>query len=205
MTTIIRSAEEPDIPYLYDICIRTGDKGNDASSLFYDPHLLGHYYAAPYFFYDRSVCFVVAEDGIPKGYIVAATDTVIFRRWLNEMWLPPLREHYTGYFPAEKVRSPLEQSIITLIHAPPRADPAWIHSFPAHLHIDLLPDVQHRGYGRALMEKLIAALCRRGIPGIHLGVDVENRGARIFYQKTGFMQLEEREWGFTLGKNLNPD
>jgi hypothetical protein len=36
---IIRKAVLSDIPYLYDICLKTGDKGNDASALFYDPYI----------------------------------------------------------------------------------------------------------------------------------------------------------------------
>src|SRR5690606_2707699 len=40
---------------------------------------------------------------------------------------------------------------------------------PAHLHIDLLPQLQRRGLGSRLLDTLRAALADRGVPGVHLG------------------------------------
>ncbi|MDR2797203.1 MAG: hypothetical protein LBB80_02570 [Treponema sp.] len=61
MAVLVRPACGSDLPYLYEICLKTGDAGNDASGLFYDPLLLGQYYGAPYFFYDPSLCFVAKD------------------------------------------------------------------------------------------------------------------------------------------------
>jgi hypothetical protein len=57
--TIIRRAALSDLPYLYEICLKTGDAGKDASALFNDPYLMGQYYATPYLLFPAGICFVV--------------------------------------------------------------------------------------------------------------------------------------------------
>jgi ribosomal protein S18 acetylase RimI-like enzyme len=66
---------------------------------------------------------------------------------------------------------------------------AELDDFPAHLHIDLLPELQGQGFGRQLMRTVLAELHRRGIPGVHLGVSPTNLPARAFYRKIGFRPL----------------
>ena len=60
---------------------------------------------------------------------------------------------------------------------------------PSHLHIDLLPRAQSRGYGRRMMEMVMDKLRRRGAPGAHLGVSMANTPAFGFYQRLGFSEL----------------
>jgi len=221
MALLIRPATQSDIPYLYKICIETGDSGKDASALFHDPWLLGQYYAAPYLFHDISLCFIAEENLVPKGYILGTADTAAFNRWFETEWLPPLRRRYPApasapepavtavpaSAPAPLFRSETERALIATIHNPVTApDPAfkpWIAEHPAHLHIDLLPDLQGKGCGRTLLETLLAALAARACPGIHLGVSGTNTGAIGFYKKTGFTVLEEEEWGLIMGKRIS--
>jgi ribosomal protein S18 acetylase RimI-like enzyme len=61
--------------------------------------------------------------------------------------------------------------------------------FPSHLHIDLLPRVQRRGYGRRMLERLMDVLKRRGSPGAHLGLSARNARAFGFYRRLGFREL----------------
>ncbi len=58
--------------------------------------------------------------------------------------------------------------------------------FPAHLHIDLLPEAQGQGLGRALMRDAAARLVAEGVPGIHLAYDPANVGAAAFYDRLGW-------------------
>lgn len=202
----VRRAAGPDLPYCYEICLKTGDDGKDASAFFSDPLLLGQYYAAPYFFYDLSLCFVVEGDRLPRGYILAAADTPAFNRWMETQWLPPLRHRYPRPFPSAK--SDKEQNLITLLHRPlvppdnsaPPPAPPWLASYPAHLHIDLLPELQGQGWGRVLMETLLGELWSRGCPGIHLGLSAVNTAALAFYTRLDFSILQEEPWGFVMGK-----
>jgi GNAT superfamily N-acetyltransferase len=188
--------------------LKTGEEGKDASGLFSDPLLLGQYYAAPYFFYDLSLCFVVEGDGLPKGYLLAAADTPAFNRWMETQWLPTLRRRYPRPFPSAK--SEQERNLVTLIHHPltppddtsPPPVPFRIGAYPAHFHIDLLPELQGRGWGRALVETLLEELRNRRCPGIHLGVSANNTGALAFYTRLGFSILEKTPWGFVMGRGV---
>ncbi|MDR3114982.1 MAG: GNAT family N-acetyltransferase [Treponema sp.] len=205
MAVLVRPACGPDLPYFYEICLKTGDAGKDASGLFYDPFLLGQYYSAPYFFYDQRLCFVAEAGGIPQGYILAAQETRAFNLWMEQVWLPPLRRRYPEPYPGERIQSPAEGQAVSLLHRsllPADPPPRWWSSYPAHLHIDLLPAIQGQGVGKALMHSLFTALERRGCPGVHLGVGKANTGAIAFYGKRGFSVLQEQEQVLILGKTL---
>jgi len=177
----------------------------DATSLYFDQYLLGHYYAAPYLVFPEGICFVVESERRPQGYILAVPDTTAFRQWMEEQWLPPLRKHYQKPFPSELIRSEKEGRIIELLHIcqfPVEKNASWLTDYPAHLHIDLLPSLQGKGMGRALMTALFTELEKQKVPGLHLGVSASNIGAVAFYRKIGFSVLEEHEWGFTMGKQI---
>jgi ribosomal protein S18 acetylase RimI-like enzyme len=201
---IIRRAVISDIPYLYEICLKTGDSGKDASALYNDPYVVGQFYAAPYLVYPEGVCFVAEHEYRPQGYIVAAPDTIAFRKWMDIEWLPPLRERYPQSLPPEIIRSDMEKNIISNFHQIQFPmfidDKPWFNDYPAHLHIDLLPNLQGKGCGRLLVNSLCDELARQGVPGIHLGVGTNNQGAIAFYQKTGFTILVEAPWVLVMGK-----
>ena len=60
---------------------------------------------------------------------------------------------------------------------------------PAHLHIDLLPELQGQGWGRRLIDTLAGALRERGVSGLHLVASADNTGALAFYARLGFTPL----------------
>ena len=200
----IRKAVMSDLPYVYEICLKTGDSGKDATNLFYDPYLIGHYYAAPYLVYPKSICFVAEYQYRPQGYIIATPDTAAFGKWMEEEWLVPLRNRYNQPTPEALIRSEKEAHIINEIHNqhyPVDEDDQIIYAeYPAHLHIDMLPSLQGKGLGRTLTDTLFAELKQQGVPGLHLGVSNSNQGAVAFYNKLGFSVLKEHDWGFTMGK-----
>jgi len=204
---IIRKAQKSDIPYIYEICLKTGDAGKDAEDLYLDHYLIGNYYAAPYFFFPEGICFVAEYQYRPQGYIIAAPDTAAFEKWMEEEWLPPLRSRYPLPFPQELTRSEKEAELIKIIYNkkfPLEKDyENWCKDYPAHLHIDMLPILQGKGLGRKLMNILFMELERQGIKGLHLGVSAENKNAVLFYQKLDFSVLKEHSWGFTMAKHLD--
>jgi ribosomal protein S18 acetylase RimI-like enzyme len=201
----IRRAVLSDLPYLYEICLKTGDESRDATPFFSDPYAIGQYYAAPYLVYPNGICFVADYEHRPQGYIVAVPDTVAFSRWMEEEWLPPLRKRYSE--PFQPSRSEKENGIIGLIlrrrFPVDMAAQPYLADYPAHLHIDLLPCIQQKGVGRKLMDSLFAELAQQKVKGLHLGVGASNTGAVAFYQKVGFTVLKEFIGGFTLGKLCN--
>jgi len=68
------------------------------------------------------------------------------------------------------------------------APPETLHDarWPAHLHINLLPEGRGKGLGRQLMETWHARLRARQAPGVHLGTMAENHNALRFFGLCGF-------------------
>ncbi len=132
----IRPYHPSDLVELYRICLRTGASGEDASELYLDPDILWHYYAAPYAVGEPSLCFVLTNDGMPCGYILGTRDSKTFVDWCEHHWFPPLRERYP--LPPVDDVSP-DARMMRLIHAGYHP-PEGLTEFPAHLHIDILPE-----------------------------------------------------------------
>lgn len=175
------------LPDVYRICLRTGDSGKDASGLYLDPHLLGHFYAAPYPVFEPELCFMLCDTEGACGYMLATADSKAFERWMETEWLPPLKAKYPLPDQTDESR---DARMIRIIH---RGYKAPVHSqrYPAHLHIDILPRAQGQGWGRRLLNTLLAHLRDRDIPGVHLSVGGRNRSGIAFYEHVGFKLLEE--------------
>jgi ribosomal protein S18 acetylase RimI-like enzyme len=185
---------------LYDICLRTGDAGRDATGLYRDPELLGHVYLGAYLALEPGLARVLRRaDGSPAGYVVAAADTTAFERACEQSWWPPLRARYP--LPAAADQSP-DAGLVRRIHTGISTVGPWLREHPAHLHVDLLPEAQGGGHGRRLLETVFAELAAAGVPGVHLGVARTNTGAIGFYRHLGLRTLEERPAGLVLGMRL---
>ena len=59
---LIRNMVAQDLPYVYDIALKTAFAGLDGTPYYYDKWAVGHYYAAPYFFFEPEVCFTALND-----------------------------------------------------------------------------------------------------------------------------------------------
>ncbi|MFI2295262.1 GNAT family N-acetyltransferase [Isoptericola sp. NPDC019571] len=185
---------------LYDVCLRTGDSGEDATGLYADGDLLGHVYLGAYLELDPELARVLRrEDGAAVGYCVATASTTDFERRCEERWWPALRARYDA--PAEDDESP-DARLLRTIYSPSRTETPWLAEFPAHLHVDLLPEAQGGGRGRRVLEATLDAVAATGAPGIHLGVGGRNVRAIGFYEHLGFRTLEHHPWGLTMGMRL---
>ncbi len=178
---IVRAATPNDRDALYDICVRTGDGGRDATSLIDEPDLYGHLYAGAYLALEPSLATVAVIDDHVVGYVIGALDTAAFEARCEAEWWPVLRERY----PLPAGGTELDRRFVEAIHHPRATPPAVIERYPSHLHIDLLPVAQGRGLGRRLMQHLFDQLRAAGSPGVHLGVDPRNEHAIGFYEHLG--------------------
>ena len=61
-----------------------------------------------------------------------------------------------------------------------------LKQYPAHLHIDILPDFQRQGWGSKLLEAFYGKMREVGVGGVHLGVLRESEGALKFYEGGGW-------------------
>lgn len=195
--TAIRSATIHDLPGVYRVCLQTGDSGQDGTGLYRNPDLLGHVYAGPYLLGQPDYAFVVADERGVAGYAFAAEDTRAFERWAESDWWPALREQY----PPLPGDSP-DAELIGLLHAPRLAPAEILHDYPAHLHIDLLSRLHGKGYGRALIELILARLRERRAKGVHLVAAAENLNAIAFYRHLGFTTLSADQDDELMGMRL---
>lgn len=186
---MIRRYHPRDLPALRRICLLTGDRGADGTGLFSDDGILPDLFLEPYVALSPETAWVVEAEGEPVGYLVSTLDTAAFaERWRSE-WTPEYRRRHPQ-------REPGAQWLDRI------ADEAnfWLDDgYPAHLHIDLLPEAQGRGAGRALMRQLGLAAIAAGVPGIHLVMSPENTAARAFYDRLGFVELAREGDAAVLG------
>lgn len=198
----IRPASPGDRDRLYEVCLRTGASGQDATASFADPSLLGHVYVGPYLALEPDLAFVLDLDGEVNGYVLGARDTARFERRCEQEWWPSLRERYPDP-PADRSWTE-DERMCHLIHHPVPTDPAVAADYPAHLHIDLLPGAQRSGHGRRLVEHLLSRLRTIGVRGVHLGVAAENERAIGFYRHLGMQPVRQESGTLLLGTWLTP-
>ena len=194
--TRIRPYRPGDLDELYRICLLTGDAGQDASSIYRDPRLLGHIFAAPYAVLEPALSFVAEDAAGVGGYIVGALDSQAFEQRLESDWWPGLRDRYPdppAGLPAAE-RTP-DQQMAHVIHHPWHTPDDLAARYPSHLHINLEPRLQASGYGSQLTSTLLTALRDRGSRGVHLYVLPANQRAAGFYLHMGFTKLSAGSGG----------
>lgn len=200
MPNNIRPMIAQDIPYLYDIAIKTANYGDDGNKLFNNPLSVGQYFSAPFFQFEPSLCFIATDyNSEPAGYLVGTSNTILFNSWLNTKWLPPLQTFYQS---AES-KSEEEHRVINKI-LKGKGQGLWEHSgYPAFLRLDLLPSIRNQGIGRSLIESYTSKLIEMKIPGVHLRIPTHNEKVIGFYERVGFTLLENTDRGFFMGKKLS--
>ena len=194
----IRKYHITDLSSLYRICLLTGYNGNDATPFLKDTDLVGHLFAAPYAFFEPDLCFILVKNSIPSGYILGTRDSMRFYEQCEKNWFPKLRERYP--LPIKKNDS-LESIFLQYLHQNHNVF-EWSKSYPAHLHIDILPNAQGKGYGRKLIEIFFTELQSQNIQGVHLIVSKSNQNAIGFYQQIGLQKLQELDESIVFGKKL---
>lgn len=193
----IEHARLHDLPGAYRVCLLTGDAGKDASGVIRDPDLLGHVYVGPYITRGLGTQLVAVDDQGVAGYLLSADDTLAYEAWAEAEWWPALRERY-----APLGDGSMDAELIGLIHSPERTPKELVAEYPAHLHIDLLERLRGKGMGRLLIERLVADLRARGVPGVHLGVDIANTNGIGFYEHLGFREVAREPGGLLMGMRV---
>lgn len=194
----IRPYQPSDLIWLYRICLGTGNSGSDGSHLYQDPDIIGHYYAAPYGVLEPDLAFILTHNERPCGYVLGAHDTATFGQRCEEIWFPLLRKQYP--LPAETDQS-RDANMIRAIHRGHELTNEF-PDYPAHLHIDILPEGQGQGWGRKMIETLLAQMQALTIGGVHLGVGKKNTNAIGFYEHVGFHKVKEYDTATVYGTRL---
>jgi ribosomal protein S18 acetylase RimI-like enzyme len=186
---VIRHAHAGDRPGAYRVCLLTGNHGDDAGPLYRDdPDALGRIFVGPYLEFEPELSLVLEDGEGICGYALGAFDSGQFYARYEREWRPRLCGEFAAPGGDATAWTPL-QRVYNAYHRPDYFCPEPYDEYPSHLHIDLLPRAQGRGYGRRMIGQLLKVLARRGSPGVHLGVSELNRRARGFYAHLGFREL----------------
>ena len=180
----IRKYHPKDEENLKNICIKT------ASDVFQGKKLtetaLTEVYCRYYIENEPENCFVVVDQNDEtKGYILCAKNYDAYKKIFQEKYLKTW-------------------NLATLImgHLSLRGLQDFAKKYPAHLHIDLLPECQSKGFGSRLIALLIEHLKEAKIPGLMLHVGGDNEGAIRFYKRCGFEKLHVDKLGVLMGMKL---
>lgn len=190
----VRPYRDGDNAALYEICLETTPDGAEA---FTDRRLPGEIYAGPYVEFEPGLAFVVEDEDDVSGYVLGARDTRSFEAVCETHWWPELRARY----PLDAFPDDPDARYVRALHHPHRAADDVVATYPSHLHIDLLPRTQGRGFGRVLIARLLNALAAAGSPGVHLGVGAYNTNAIGFYRHLGFDTLRESATALTMSRS----
>lgn len=182
----LRPFRPGDEPSLAEICLRTADAGADATGVLRDDDLWAEIFVLPYVARHPDLAVVVqTDDGRAAGYLVGTDDTDAFEEWFRTLWWPRFSARWAE--PGQERSRQADLLRYAYGRGPGREEHAA--RYPAHLHIDLLPELQGQGIGRRLIARYVKALRERGVPGVHLVATADNTGALAFYPRVGFTPL----------------
>jgi ribosomal protein S18 acetylase RimI-like enzyme len=183
----IRRYRPSDLDAVYDICVRTADGGADARGMYVDDRLMGDIFAVPYVTLEPQHAHVLDDGtGTAVGYVLGTADTATFARRYRDEWLLATAGRYPE--PADPPVTPSDM-MLSLHLNPERMVVPHLAGYPAHLHIDLLPEWQGKGFGRVLMDAFLASVHAAGAMKVHLGMAPTNTAARAFYDRLGFQEI----------------
>lgn len=184
----IRKARPEDLKQVEYVCRMTAGPGSRR-----DPEV-GNRVAKMYStYYIRECvdnCFVLADDDdTVVGYVLCEPNFKRFRKVYRKV---DVKHIYSLHKQSGKLAWHL-----------PIPYTVFGGKYPAHLHIDLMPDFQGAGYGTKMMEMLLEHLKSIGVKGVMLTTDEDNYGAIRFYERLGFKTLLCKFKFCAMGKQLN--
>ncbi len=204
--TDLRPFRAGDIDSLYAISLATGDRGGDASALHRDGRLIGHIYSAPYALLHPELAFVAEDSEGIGGFILGVIDTRAFEARLESDWWPALRRRYPDPGPRPDPDWSADQRRAFMIHRPTPAPEHVVAGYPAHLHMNLLPRLQGRGFGARALQHWLDAAVRMGAGGAHVTPNAQNLRAIRFWRAQGFDPIPDPapRGEVRLGRRLEP-
>jgi ribosomal protein S18 acetylase RimI-like enzyme len=194
----IRKYKPSDRSAIREITYRTGFKGEDLTGRGYfdDKELWFLIFIDYYCRYEPGHFFVAQEagGGAPVGFICGALDSrEQERRYQKNMpWRILLRALlYTSWRYWRSFKNLLAMNSMLEGDDPQKMAEIY-RLYPAHLHINILPEYQGVGLGARLMRTFETHLVDQQAPGVHLQTSNYNRKAVPFYQKMGFAIVLEK-------------
>lgn len=184
----VRPYELRDRNAVRHICHVTGYMGEPAAWIWRDAESFADLWSS--YYTDRepeSASVAVAADGRVVGYLLGCRDTAAAAPAVGALGRHLLGR---GLLVRPGTARVLWRAGADLVvdRATGRSTPGELMDarWPAHLHVDLLPEARGAGVGRRLMTQWLDALRTDGVAGCHLGTWAENGDAISFFEATGF-------------------
>lgn len=185
----IRPYEAADRAAVRHICFVTGFAGSPVDYQWSDEESFADMFSGYYTDREPESSFVAVADGEVKGYLLGCRDS-------SKAWSPaaPAARHVlrrglafrpgTAGFIWRTVADSLGDRIRHGIRPSDYdfVDPAY----PAHLHINLLPEIRGTGAGGRLVTTWLEVLRAEGVSGCFLQTLYENTNAIRFFEAMGF-------------------
>lgn len=119
--------------------------------------------------------FVIADgDDRAVGYIICSSDYGLFMKQMHKKYIPQAVKCHIGMLP-------VCLGYFTAMRYDGRKN-------GTHLHIDILPEYQHKGLGTELINTLRNHLYEKGIDRLSVNTIDRNESAYKFYMKYGFRE-----------------
>lgn len=163
---------------------------------------IGSYiWCRPYLYLTSKTCFVLDDGhGTAVGYILSAPNTGQFCDAWKSQYVLAVRDELEALsslqiHDADRESLARRKRILLdlLVNDPHRLTcggiAAYVGTSLGHLHIDILPSYQRRGFGKQLVQALLKALRVEGCTSVYLGMVASNIGAAAFYERCGFRRL----------------
>ncbi|RJF68956.1 N-acetyltransferase [Deinococcus cavernae] len=182
---MIRPLRPDDAAAVGQIAFETGFFGHSAAPYFPDEALFAALWVGPYF-RGGAGGFVAEVDGVVRGYVLGSPDPGVYRLALQAELLEGVLPRWPRY---RRALGAVPYLLRALLFPTPHAD--W-RTYPAHLHINLLPQARGLHLGEGLLRSHLAALRSLGVPGVQLSTTTENQAALGLYRKLGFVRLAEQ-------------
>ncbi|NHJ06322.1 MAG: N-acetyltransferase [Candidatus Heimdallarchaeota archaeon] len=200
MTIEIRKIEETDKDSLIDICYITGDYF--LKTIYPDPYLFSLFWCLYYVWYETNNSFVAVDSEKNKiiGYIFSTLNTHYQEKNFKIVMQSKIRDRIKEL----KLYS-IKTWIVTwfLLNRPTTQKRKKIlNKYPAHLHINILPEYQRQGIGWKLMRTLELHLKENNIIGYHLEVSANNNVGINFYKKYDLDLLMKTSRNLIFGRKL---
>lgn len=182
----IRPYERSDIDSVRSICLKTTDMRKKTEV---ERKAIINTFCNYYVECEPQNCFVaVDDDDNAVGYIICAENYSRYEKNFFEKYYPIIKK--CGTFKAMLAKS---SAMITKRYA---------GFYPAHMHIDILPEYQRMGLGTQLMDTLVNHLKQKKIRGLMLVVGAKNEKGISFYQKYGFKKIATVSGSVVMGLEL---
>lgn len=183
----IRKMTADDIPQAEYICIKTADEKliNSESKREITLLLYNKYYTRC----EPENCFVLADNSdLAVGYILCAEN---YKRYKKSFYKNELKQLF-------KIKPSAVIEGISCV----MGNRIFSKNYPAHMHIDILPEYQSKGYGTMLLTALTEQLKKKHISGLMLIVDSSNTNAVKFYRKNNFKNIKKLAGAIVMGVKL---